>query len=96
VNRDIGNGVPLGIVERLNIKELPILTRWKNPRKGFYVMGLEPGNCTPLGRDKLRDLGKLPMLEGQGRYEVTVGFEVLESVAEIEKIEKEAQSLLKK
>jgi hypothetical protein len=96
VNRNIGNGVPLGIVERINVRELPILTQWKNPRKGFYVMGLEPGNCTPLGRGKLRELGKLPTLEGQARQEVTVEFEVLDSVEEIEKIENETQRLLKK
>jgi hypothetical protein len=96
VNRNIGNGTPLGIVERINVKELPVLCQWKNPRKGFYVMGLEPGNCTPLGRGKLRELGQLPMLGGQEKYEVTVEFEVLGSIEEIDKIEKDAQKLLKK
>jgi hypothetical protein len=93
VNRDIGNGMPLGIVERFNVKELPVLTQWKNPRKGFYVVGLEPGNAPPLGRGKLREMGKLPMLNGQQKYEITIDLEVLESVGEIEAIEREAKKI---
>ena len=46
VNRDTGDGQPLGIVMRWSAKELPYLTQWKMPCKGFYVVGLEPG--TPL------------------------------------------------
>ncbi len=39
-----GDGEPLGIVMRWNQQELPILCEWKMPCKGFYVVGLEPGN----------------------------------------------------
>ena len=39
-----------------------------------YVLGLEPGNCNPDGRDIVRRQGKLQMLEpGQSRdFEVHV------------------------
>jgi len=30
--------------------ELPAFTEWKNPARGFYVLGLEPGTVVPLGR----------------------------------------------
>jgi hypothetical protein len=63
------------------------------PCKGFYVVGLEPGTITPIGRGPLRQQGALPMIEGQASYDVTIDFEVLDTVAEIDAIEKEAKKL---
>ncbi len=96
VNRDTGDGTPLGAVLRWNRKELPTLTQWKMPCKGFYVVGLEPGNITPVGRGPLREQGALPMLEGQAEYNVTIDVEVLQSLSDIEAIEKEAVKLAAK
>ena len=96
LNRDIGNGTPLGIVLRFNTKELPQLTEWKMPRKGYYVTGLEPGTVTPLGRGVLRERNELPMLAGQAEYSTRIEFQVVSSVAEMEQIEKEANKLLVK
>ncbi len=93
LNRDIGNGTPLGIVLRFNTNELPQLTEWKMPRKGFYVMGLEPGTVTPIGRGVLRERNELPVLAGQAEYSTRIHFEVVASVAEMDKIEKEAKKL---
>jgi len=93
VNRDTGDGEPLGIVLRWNRKELPTLTEWKMPRKGFYVVGLEPGTITPIGRGTLRQQGALPMLEGQASYDVTIDVEVLDSLSEIDSVENEARKL---
>ncbi len=93
VNRDTGGGEPLGIVLRWNRKELPTLTEWKMPCKGFYVVGLEPGTITPIGRGVLRQQGALPMLEGQALYDITIDVEILDSISEIENVEKEAKKL---
>jgi hypothetical protein len=93
VNRAVGDGQPLAVVERFSVKELPFLTEWKMVRKGFYVLGLEPGNVPPLGRGVLREQGKLPMIAGQQTYAVTVDFEVLDTTAEIAALEREAASL---
>ncbi len=93
VNRETGDGQPLGIVMRWSRKELPELTEWKMTAKGFYVVGLEPGNVPPVGRGVLRQQGALPMLEGQASYDVTIDFEVLDSISAIEAIEKEARAL---
>lgn len=46
-----------------DITELPCFTQWKMMGKGEYVMGLEPGNCTPDGRDVMRREGKLKFLK---------------------------------
>jgi hypothetical protein len=93
VNRDTGDGQPLGIVMRWNRRELPELTEWKMVSKGFYVVGLEPGNIPPVGRGALRQQGALPMIEGQASYDVTLDFEILDSLSEIDAIEKEARKL---
>ncbi len=92
-NKDSG-GSPLGIVMRFNRNELPCLTQWKMPRKGFYVQGLEPGTITPEGRGVLREKGKLPLLDGQQSYSITIEFEVVDSLQEMEGIRQEAKNLV--
>lgn len=43
-------------------EELPFFTEWKMMGKGEYVLGLEPGNCSPDGRDVMRKQGRLAFL----------------------------------
>ena len=45
-----------------------------------YVLGLEPGNCHPDGRDKMRAQGKLQMLAPGQRQQVSVQVEMLETL----------------
>jgi hypothetical protein len=94
VTDDCGNGTPLGVVCRWNAAELPCLTQWKMPCRGFYVVGLEPGTVTPMGRGPLRAAGTLPLLEGQASRSVTIDVEVLDSAEEISAVEQEAARLL--
>ena len=88
-----GDGSPLAIVERFSVKELPAFTEWKMVRKGFYVLGLEPGTVSPMGRGVLRGQGTLPTIAGQAMYSVTIDFEVLDTAEEITALEREAASL---
>ncbi len=90
LNRDAGGGQPLGIVMRWSLAELPTLCQWKMIAKGFYVVGLEPGTMLPVGRGTLREQGTLPMIEGQARRDVTIDFEVVDTIRAIEELEKEA------
>ena len=92
-NPDVGDGTPLGLVMRFNRRELPAFTEWKNPAQGFYVLGLEPGNVTPLGRGVLRERGALPMLAGQSSYSLKIDFQVLDTAEELQALEKEAAAL---
>ena len=57
-NRELGISVNVDF----DLDELPCLTQWKLMQKGEYVLGLEPGNCYPNGRDKMRESGKLRFL----------------------------------
>jgi hypothetical protein len=93
LNRDIGNGMPLGIRMSFNKKQLPYLVEWKNPKKGFYVLGLEPGTVLPIGRGVLREQNKLMFLEGQSSHTMTIEFEIIDSTEEMDAIEKKASEL---
>lgn len=43
--------------------ELPRFHQWVHPRPGIYALGLEPANCSVLGRAANRAAGMLPILE---------------------------------
>jgi hypothetical protein len=47
----------------------------------------------PIGRGTLRDKGTLPMLQGQATAQVAIDFEVLDTVAQFEDLEKHARAL---
>jgi hypothetical protein len=42
---------------------LPRLHQWVHPAAGVYVLGIEPANCSVLGRAADRAAGRLPMLD---------------------------------
>ena len=56
-----------------NADELRYFTQWKMMGEYDYVMGLEPGNCHPDGRNVMREQGKLEFLEpGEEKiYDIT-------------------------
>ena len=43
--------------------ELPFFTEWKMMGERDYVLGLEPGNCLPDGRDVMREKGLLEFID---------------------------------
>lgn len=53
----------LALEVRWRRAELPRFHQWIHPRRGIYVVGLEPANCSVLGRAADRAAGVLPMLE---------------------------------
>lgn len=57
-NPAIGKGLEM----TYNTKELPYFTEWKMMGEQEYVLGLEPGNCTPDGRAEVRAAGNLQFL----------------------------------
>ena len=61
VNPGIGDGI--GMYVRYDPLELPCFTEWKMMNSDEYVVGLEPGNCLPLGRAVERSEGRLRYLE---------------------------------
>lgn len=48
--------------------DLPRLWQWVDPAPGVYALGIEPANCSVLGRAHDRAEGRLPFLQpGEGR-----------------------------
>lgn len=57
-NPDIKKGLNI----KFDTNELPYFTEWKMMGEYDYVLGLEPGNCYPDGRDIMREKGMLEFL----------------------------------
>ena len=54
--------------------ELPFFTEWKMMGEKQYVLGLEPGNCLPDGRDVMRQNGCLDILQPGEKREFEIKF----------------------
>ncbi len=58
-NPDIEQGLKISF----DAESLRYFTQWKMMGERDYVLGLEPGNCTPDGRDQMRKEGRLTLLQ---------------------------------
>ena len=72
-NPDIQKGMKMSF----DTNELKCFTQWKMMGEYDYVMGLEPGNCTPDGRDVMRQKGMLEFLAPGQTKKHTVNFEFI-------------------
>lgn len=61
-----------GAVIRFSKDTLDCFTQWKMMGENEYVLGLEPGNCTPDGRNVCRKNGILKFLEPKQQYKTKV------------------------
>lgn len=52
-----------GLKIEFDTSELKYFAEWKMMGEYDYVMGFEPGNCLPSGRDVMRDMGTLETLK---------------------------------
>ena len=73
-NPAIGKGVEISF----DAENLDFFTQWKMMGVRDYVMGLEPGNCSPDGRNAMRESGRLKIL-GPGEEK---SYELLVSMVE--------------
>jgi len=77
VNEGFDNGRGIGVYVQYRHSQLPRFTQWKMLGEGTYVVGMEPGNCSVLGRAAARKAGELVILQPQEsrEYELEVGLE---------------------
>lgn len=87
-----GDSQGLGVYCRYSPAELPRFTEWKMMDSGTYVLGMEPANCSVMGRAKERESGTLARLQpGETRtYRLEIG--VLSGPAEIDEVERECRA----
>lgn len=73
-NSDIGKGLNM----KFDTKELKGFTEWKLMGEGEYVLGLEPGNCTPAGRHIEKQKGNLEYIKPEEEKIQHLTFEFVE------------------
>lgn len=73
-NKDINKGLNI----KYDTSELPFFTEWKMMGEYEYVLGLEPGNCLPDGRDVMRAKGSLEFLKPDEEKIHNIKFEFTE------------------
>lgn len=83
VNRAFHNGQGIGLQIRYRPDELPHFWQWRMVGEGTYVMGLEPANCSVLGRAEERRRKRLPMLKAGETKVHHLSIKVLTSQEEI-------------
>ena len=65
-------------------KELDHFTEWKMMGRRDYVLGIEPGNCYPSPRTKMRENGVLPYLEADESYSSEITFSFTDKLSDFE------------
>ncbi len=75
-----------GLSIRYDQKNLAYFTEWKMMGERDYVLGLEPGNCHPDGRNKMREEGKLTFLEPEESKCYSITLEMLQGMEQWEAI----------
>jgi len=80
----INDALELGVYLSYLKEQLACFTQWKMLKQSEYVMGLEPGNCLPQGRERLRENGALPLIEPGEVKEFRLVFGVLDGREQIE------------
>jgi len=68
-----------GLKISYDTNELGYFTQWKMMGEYDYVMGLEPGNCLPDGRNVMREKGKLEFLAPGEEKVIHLKFETFEN-----------------
>jgi len=74
----------LGFVVGWNAAAMPYFSQWKNARQGFYVSGIEPGNCIPMGQNAERQSGRLQMLAPGKHLATRCSLSIVEGEAELQ------------
>lgn len=80
-NKDISKG----LVMNYDKSTLPCFTEWKMMGNKDYALGLEPGNCTPVGRDVLRKNGTLMFLKPEESCTTAIEFKFVTDKNEFDK-----------
>lgn len=82
---DAGNSASpgFGVFCAFDPDQLPVFTEWKMMDAGTYVVGMEPANCSVLGRPNERSQGTLQFLAPGERREYDVEIGVLTGADEI-------------
>lgn len=74
----VNHNIKKGLKMSYDTNELKYFTQWKMMGEYDYVMGLEPGNCLPDGRNVMRENGILEILKPSEKKAFNLKFEAYE------------------
>ena len=89
VNRRLNGSI--GLKLRYKASELPCFTQWKMLGDREYVMGIEPGNCFPMGRTAERAAGRGVELAVGDELSAGLELEVVEGEQAVDRLAREAR-----
>jgi hypothetical protein len=72
----LNSTLDLGVHVEWDHAALPYFTQWNMFGEGEYVLGLEPGNCFPCGRETERKNNRLEILPSFAEKEISITIEV--------------------
>lgn len=89
----INHDMEFGVYIKYKKTQLPKFSQWKMMAESEYVLGMEPGNCNPIGRTKTRGNGLLEYLKAGERKEIELEIGILSTQKEIERFIKTVELL---
>lgn len=84
----VNDRLKMGVYVKFSKDVLPYFTEWKMMGEGEYVLGMEPGNCFPLGRRREREEGRLVTLQPGESKKISLEIGILEGEEKIEQFKK--------
>ena len=84
-NHSLGKGLTMSF----DAMQLDCFTEWKMMGVRDYVLGLEPGNCLPDGRDVMREKGLLKFIRPGEKKSFEVRLKIIEGVTDWENLKKQ-------
>lgn len=85
----INTRLGLGLRFRFPLSEMPVLSQWQHFASRTYVTGIEPGNCSPLGRAWNRANGYLQHIGPGEVRDFHLEIEVLDGADQLAAVESE-------
>lgn len=82
-----------GLYIKYPYQELPHFTQWKMLGQGAYVLGIEPGNCTVLGRAREREEGRLQFIDPGEKKTFHLEIGVLTTPEELDQISEQVNGV---
>jgi len=89
INPDLESGIYL----RYKKTQLPKFSQWKMMAESEYVVGMEPGNCNPVGRTEAKRNGSIEYLKAGEKKEIDLEIGIISTKKEIEEFVKTVESL---
>jgi hypothetical protein len=81
-----------GVYVKYPKAQLPKFSQWKMMAEAEYVVGMEPGNCNPIGREMARKNGTLEFLKAGEKKEIELEIGILSTQQEIDEFVKTVEA----